>query len=86
LHDNTRPHVSKVVKVTLLTLQWEVLPHAVYSSDRASLDYYLFRSMQYSLVDKHFKTYKEIKNGSMNGLLRRTNILRNFYCQIARKV
>jgi len=33
LHDNARPHVTKVVKVTLLTLQWEVLLHAVYLPD-----------------------------------------------------
>ena len=30
-HDNTRPHVAKVVKETLEALNWDVLPHPPYS-------------------------------------------------------
>ena len=39
LHDNTRPHVAKVVKKYLETLKWDVLPHPPYSPDIASSDY-----------------------------------------------
>ncbi|UYV65578.1 SETMAR [Cordylochernes scorpioides] len=34
-HDNARPHVAKVVKETLEALQWDVLPHPLYSPDIA---------------------------------------------------
>jgi hypothetical protein len=54
-------HVAKAVQETLLTLKWEVLPHAAYSPDCAPSDYHLFRSMQHGLADQHFKTYEEIK-------------------------
>jgi len=46
LHDNARSHVAKVVKDTLSTLQWEILPHTAYSPDCASSDYHLFLSLQ----------------------------------------
>jgi len=42
LHDNARPHVVKTVKDTLTVFQWKILPHAVYSTDCAPSDYYLF--------------------------------------------
>ena len=41
-HDNTRPHVEKLVKETLESLGWEVLPHPQYSPDVAPSDYYFF--------------------------------------------
>ena len=46
LHDNTRPHVAKVVKKYLETLKWDVLPHSPYSPDIAPSVYWLFRRMQ----------------------------------------
>lgn len=61
LHDNARPHVSKVVKDTLLNLKWEILPHPAYSPDMAPSDYHLFRSMQHALADTHFRKPEEVK-------------------------
>lgn len=61
LHDNARPHIAKAVKDTLSDLQWEVLPHPAYSPDCAPSDYHLFRSMQHSLADQHFKSYESVK-------------------------
>jgi len=45
LHDNARSHIAKIVKDTLLSLQWEVLLHVAYSLDCAPSDHHLFRSM-----------------------------------------
>ena len=53
LHDNARLHVAKIVKETLLKLEWEVLPCPTYSPD--------FRSMQDALAD-HFFSYEEVQN------------------------
>jgi len=60
-HDNARPHVGKIVKVTLKTLGWDVLPHSPYSSDIAPSDYHLFRSMTHGLSNQHFNNYEEIE-------------------------
>ena len=35
LHDNAPSHTSKMVRIYLETLNWEVLPHAAYSPDLA---------------------------------------------------
>jgi len=67
LHDNARPHVTKLVKETLETPHWEVLPHAAYSLDYAPSDYHLFRSMAHALAEEHFTIMKTSKNGSLSG-------------------
>ncbi|UYV73361.1 hypothetical protein LAZ67_10002852 [Cordylochernes scorpioides] len=61
-HDNAWPHVAKVVKETLEALQWDVLPHPLYSPDIAPLDYHMFRSMTHGLAEQHFTSYEEAKN------------------------
>ncbi|UYV62812.1 SETMAR, partial [Cordylochernes scorpioides] len=58
-HDNARPHVAKVVKETLEALQWDVLPHPLYSPDIASSDYHMFRSMTHGLAEQHFTSYTQ---------------------------
>ncbi|UYV69955.1 SETMAR [Cordylochernes scorpioides] len=61
-HDNARPHVAKVVKETLEALQWDVLPHPLYSPDIAPSDYHMFRSITHGLAEQHFTSYEESKN------------------------
>ncbi|GFV25186.1 histone-lysine N-methyltransferase SETMAR [Trichonephila clavipes] len=44
--DNARPHTSLVTRQKLLQLEWDTMPHPLYSPDLAPSDYYLFRSLQ----------------------------------------
>lgn len=62
LHDNARPHVAAPVKKYLETLDWEVLPHPLYSPDIAPSDYHLFRSMAHALTAQRFTSYEDTKN------------------------
>ncbi|VVC30765.1 Transposase, type 1,Winged helix-turn-helix DNA-binding domain [Cinara cedri] len=62
LHDNARPHVSKVVKTYLETLKSDILPHPPYSPDIAPSDFYLFRVTTHDLTEQHFRSYAEAKN------------------------
>ncbi|UYV61439.1 SETMAR, partial [Cordylochernes scorpioides] len=61
-HFNARPHVAKVAEETLEALQWDVLPHPLYSPDIAPSDYHMFRSMTHGLAEQHFTSYEEAKN------------------------
>lgn len=60
LHDNARPHVSRVVKEKLEELDWEVLPHPPYSPDLAPSDFYLFRSLESFLRGKMFENRRDL--------------------------
>jgi histone-lysine N-methyltransferase SETMAR len=62
LHDNARPHVSKMTQSKIEKLGWKVLPHAPYSPDLAPTDYHLFRSMEHSLREMPFDNVQEVKN------------------------
>ena len=50
LHDNAKPHTSKITRQKLEEFGWEVLPHPPYSPDLAPSDYHLFRSLRNHLV------------------------------------
>jgi hypothetical protein len=43
-------HTGKLVRSTLETLRWGLLPHDIYSSDVAHSDYHLFASMGHALA------------------------------------
>ena len=62
---NARPHVAKVVKQYLETLNWDVLPHPLYFPNIAP-DYWLFRRMQHDLASHRFTSFAEIENWLQN--------------------
>jgi histone-lysine N-methyltransferase SETMAR len=63
LHDNARPHTSRQTNTKLATLNWDVLPHAPYSPDKAPSDYHLFRSLKSWLKGRNFNTVDEARVG-----------------------
>ena len=62
IHDNARPHVSRVTQAKLKDLNWHVLPHAPYSPDLAPSDYHLFSSLEHSLRDTEFDDLEQLEN------------------------
>jgi len=62
LHDNARPHTSKLTQQKIRELGYELLPHPPYSPDISPSDYYLFRSMQHFLKGKRFVNNEELKS------------------------
>ncbi len=54
-------HNAKVTQEKIRELQWELLPHPVYSPDLAPSDYYLFRSLQNYLNWKQYEN-DEVKS------------------------
>uniref|UniRef100_A0A1I7UP52 Transposase n=1 Tax=Caenorhabditis tropicalis TaxID=1561998 RepID=A0A1I7UP52_9PELO len=61
LHDSTSSHVAKITAQKIEKLGWEVLPHAPNSPDTALSNFHLFRLMQHSLAERHFKNHDEGK-------------------------
>jgi len=57
-HDKARPHITRSVKDTLISLYCEVMEHPGYNPDIAPSDY---RSMHNSLTDIHFKAFYEVR-------------------------
>lgn len=60
-HDNAPAHRSRITSQRLSETGWEILPHPAYSPDIAPSDYYLFKSLQYSIGNMNFKNETEIK-------------------------
>jgi len=61
LHDNARPHVAKLTRAKIHSLNWEILPHPAYSPDLAPSDYCLFLSMSSELASQHFDSIEAVK-------------------------
>ena len=55
LHDNARPHVSKVTLQKLNELEYKSLPYPPDSPDLASSDLYFFKHHSNFLLKKYFK-------------------------------
>lgn len=61
LHDNAKPHTSKMTQLKIKELEFEVLQHPPYSPDIAPSDYYLFRSLEHFLRGKSYKSLEDMK-------------------------
>lgn len=62
LHDNARPHISKLTVQKLIELKYEILPHPPYSPDLSPTDYYLFKNLDKFLKEKKFNKEEDVKN------------------------
>uniref|UniRef100_A0A5S6Q8A6 Mos1 transposase HTH domain-containing protein n=1 Tax=Trichuris muris TaxID=70415 RepID=A0A5S6Q8A6_TRIMR len=62
LHDNARPHISKMTIQKLHHTGYETLPHPPYSSDLSPTDYHIFKHLDHFLNGKQFKNHEEAKN------------------------
>ena len=60
-HDNATPHTSLATRQKFLGLGWEVMLHPPYRPDFATLDYYLFWSVQNSVNGKTFNDNEAMK-------------------------
>ena len=56
LYDNTPLYTEEPIRDTLKEPNWEVLPHAAYSSDLGPSNYHLF-----SLAEQRFGSYEDVK-------------------------
>lgn len=61
LHDNARPHVSRIVVQKLHELGYETLPHPPYSPDLAPTDFHFFKHLEHFLKNKEFKNQCHIE-------------------------
>uniref|UniRef100_A0A0K0FGH8 Histone-lysine N-methyltransferase SETMAR (inferred by orthology to a human protein) n=1 Tax=Strongyloides venezuelensis TaxID=75913 RepID=A0A0K0FGH8_STRVS len=62
LHDNARPHISKITLQKLSELKYETLSHPPYSPDLAPTDFYFFKQLDQFLKEKVFKNEEAIKS------------------------
>ena len=69
LHDNARPHVTRVVRDTIQQLGWETLCHPPYSPDLGPIDYHLFHYLDNHLRGKSFTNKTDLRQA-----------LTNFFC------
>jgi histone-lysine N-methyltransferase SETMAR len=60
LQHDARPHVAKLTLEKFKELKGKVLAHSPYSPDIAPSDFYLFRSLQHHLKEKHYQTEDDI--------------------------
>ena len=62
LHDNAKPHISKVTQAKLKELKFEVLPHPPYSPDLVPTDFQFFKHLDNFLTGKIFDDPEALKN------------------------
>ena len=60
LHDNTRPHASKVVRQLLDRYSWEVLLHPPYSPDTSPPDFDLFPKLKINMRGVCFSMLEDL--------------------------
>ncbi|GFW15320.1 mariner Mos1 transposase [Trichonephila clavipes] len=62
LHDNARPHVSRVTQVELDKFKWETLDHPPYSPDMSPSDFHVLGPLKKHLKEKCFNSDDVIKD------------------------
>uniref|UniRef100_A0A0K0FW36 Histone-lysine N-methyltransferase SETMAR n=1 Tax=Strongyloides venezuelensis TaxID=75913 RepID=A0A0K0FW36_STRVS len=62
LHDNAKPHVSKITVQRLNELEYETLPYPPNSLDFSSTNYHLFKELELCLRQKKFFKSGGLKN------------------------
>jgi len=60
LHDNSHPHLEKVVTDLFSKYRWEVLSHVPYSPDMSSLDFNLIHKLKELMHGRHFPFLEEV--------------------------
>ena len=68
LHDNARPHKTKLVKSVLERMKITELEHPAYSPDLAPCDFWLFSRLKKDLAGKHFKNRIDLGNAVWRSL------------------
>lgn len=53
--DNARPHTARITLETIARLQWEVLPHPLYSIDLAPNEYHLYLTLDNHIRCRRFE-------------------------------
>lgn len=62
LHDNARPHVSRMTFAKLQEIKFETIPHPAYSPDLSPTDYHFFKHLDHYLKQKKFSDQLDIEN------------------------
>ncbi|XP_015913054.2 histone-lysine N-methyltransferase SETMAR-like [Parasteatoda tepidariorum] len=62
LHDNVRPHVSRVTHMELAKFKWETLDHPPYSPDMSPCDFHVFGLLKKHLKGKRFNSDVVLKD------------------------
>lgn len=62
LHDNARPHVSRVTHAELAKFRWERLDHPPYSPDMSPCDFHVFGPLKKHLKGRQFNSDDEVKD------------------------
>ncbi|GFW53271.1 histone-lysine N-methyltransferase SETMAR [Trichonephila clavipes] len=62
LHDNVRPHVSRVTQMELDKFKWQTLDHPPYSPDMSSCDFHVFGPLKKHLKRECFNSDDVLKD------------------------
>ncbi|GFX72220.1 histone-lysine N-methyltransferase SETMAR [Trichonephila clavipes] len=62
IHDNARPHISRVTQMELDKFKWETLDHPPYSSDMSPCDFPVFGPLKKHLKGKRFNSDDVLKD------------------------
>ncbi|GFT75482.1 histone-lysine N-methyltransferase SETMAR [Trichonephila clavipes] len=66
LHDNARPHVSRVTQLELDKFKWETLDHPDYRPHMSPCDFHVFGPLKKHLKGKHFNSDDILKDTVKN--------------------